>query len=220
MMSTRNTAKLCSLTVERIYKTNIAKKMGKQKRRSRSRREEEFPWSICVWNKNKTPFIVCEKGIEEKKVAVKWKQNFTASVLFASSPLSDSWEMSTLSIAAKLRQHFPHELTHADVCLLAVCTCVVMEAVTLSPPSPTATGTMYVCPYTPMLQCIRHHHPHSGTNIAAVLQLSDSMVFSENKLGLTIVGLFKIRLANTTHTYTLTYTHRLRIALCVCTSRK
>lgn len=138
MMSTRNTAKLCSLTVERIYKTNIAKKMGKQKRRSRSRREEEFPWSICV-----------KKGIEEKKVAVKWKQNFTASVLFAFSPLSDSWEMSTLSIAAKLRQHFPHELTHADVCLLAVCACVVMEAVTLSPPSPTDTGTMYVCPPRP-----------------------------------------------------------------------
>lgn len=87
-----------------------------------------------MWNKKENPFIVCEKGIEEKKVAVKWKQNFTASVLFASSPLSDSWEMSTLSILAKLRQHFPHELTHADVCLLAVCTCVVMEAVTLSPP--------------------------------------------------------------------------------------
>lgn len=175
---------------------------------------------MCVWNKNKNPFIVCEKGIEEKKVAVKWKQNFTASVLFASSSLSDICEMSTLSIAAKLRQHFPHELTHADVCLLAVCTCVVMEAVTLSPPLPNRHRNYVRMSTTPMLQCIRHHHPLSGTNIAAVLQLSDSMVFSENKLGLTIVGLFKIRLANTTHTHTLTYTHRLRIALCVCVHRE
>lgn len=105
---------------------------------------------VCVWNKKEIPFIVCEKGIEEKKVAVKWKQNFTASVLFASSSLSDSWEMSTLSIAAKLRQHFPHELTHADVCLLAVCTCVVMEAVTLSPPP---QQTQELCTYV--------HHAHA-----------------------------------------------------------
>lgn len=150
-MSTRNTAKLCSLTVERIYKTNIAKKMGKQKRRSRSRREEEFPWSICVCVEQKrNPFHSMRKRNWRKKVAVKWKQNFTASVLFASSPLSDSWEMSTLSIAAKLRQHFPHELTHADVCLLAVCTCVVMEAVTLSPPP---QHTQELCTYV--------HHAHA-----------------------------------------------------------
>lgn len=83
------------------------------------------------------------------------------------------------------------------------------------PPLPNRHRNYVRMSTTPMLQCIRHHHPHSGTNIAAVLQLSDSMVFSENKLGLTIVGLFKIRLANTTHTHTLTYTHRLRIALCV-----